>query len=109
MHGVTSIAGDAHLHRYLALAGRVREPYYFGQSAPAPACRVAIPVEELMNIAIDMTVRVLDKNGKEIAGFYDPEAIATKVPADLRKALAAFRANYPDSHYIDVEFAAKRE
>ena len=62
-----------------------------------------------MNIAVDMTVRVLDKYGKEIAGFYDPEAIVTQVPADLRKALAAFRANYPNTHYIDVEFAAGRE
>jgi hypothetical protein len=62
-------------------------------------------VEEPVKATADMTVRVLDKDGAEIAGFYQRESVETEIPADLRKALKAFRAKYPESRYIDVEFA----
>ena len=58
-----------------------------------------------MKATTDMTVRVLDEDGAEIAGFYQRESVETAIPPDLRSALIAFRENFPNSRYIDMEFA----
>ena len=58
-----------------------------------------------MKATADMTVRVLDEDGAEIAGFYQRKSVETAIPPDLRNALIAFRENFPNSRYIDVEFS----
>jgi len=59
--------------------------------------------------AAGMTVRVLDKDGKEITSFHDrPPRDERHISADLEKALLAFREEFPDARFIDVEFTGKR-
>ncbi len=53
-----------------------------------------------------MSVRILDKEGGEIASFFsdEPEGDEGGFSAGLRDALLAFRKQYPKSRFIDVEF-----
>ena len=58
--------------------------------------------------AAGMTVRVLDKDGTEMASFHDrPASDKRHISADLEKALLAFREEFPDARFIDVEFAER--
>jgi hypothetical protein len=56
--------------------------------------------------AVRMSVRILDKDGAEIASFFSdkPEGDEGGFSASLRDALLAFRKRYPNTHFIDVEF-----
>jgi len=56
-----------------------------------------------------MSVRILDKDGDEIASFFSdkPEGDEGGFSASLRDALLAFRDKYPKTHFIDVEFKGK--
>jgi hypothetical protein len=53
-----------------------------------------------------MSVRILDKDGDEIASFFSdkPEGDEGGFSAGLRDALLAFRRQYPQTRFIDVEF-----
>ncbi len=58
--------------------------------------------------AVGMTVRVLDKDGTEMASFHDrPPKDKRHISADLEKALLAFREEFPDARFIDVEFTGR--
>jgi|HubBroStandDraft_4_1064222.scaffolds.fasta_scaffold682786_1 hypothetical protein len=58
---------------------------------------------------VRMSVRILDKDGDEIASFFSdkPEGDEGGFSASLRDALLAFRDKYPKTHFIDVEFKGK--
>lgn len=53
-----------------------------------------------------MSIRVLDKDGAEIASFFrgEPGEVAPGFSDTLRDALLAFRKQYPKTRFIDVEF-----
>jgi hypothetical protein len=53
-----------------------------------------------------MSVRILDKEGEEIASFFSdkPEGDEGGFSASLRDALLVFRKKYPKTRFIDVEF-----
>lgn len=53
-----------------------------------------------------MSVRVLDKDGAEIASFLrgEPGEVVPGFSDTLRDALLAFREQYPSTRFIDVEF-----
>lgn len=55
---------------------------------------------------VRMSVRILDKEGDEIASFFSdkPEGDEGGFSASLRDALLAFRKKYPETRFIDVEF-----
>lgn len=55
---------------------------------------------------VGMSVRILDKNGAEIAAFDGDESVKARsgFSAELRSALLVFRGEYPDARFIDVEF-----
>jgi hypothetical protein len=56
--------------------------------------------------AVRMSVRILDKEGEEIASFFSdkPEGDEGGFSASLRDALLVFRKKYPKTRFIDVEF-----
>jgi hypothetical protein len=53
-----------------------------------------------------MSVRVLDKDGTPIATFFqgEPGEPSPGFSDALRDALLAFREQYPNTRFIDVEF-----
>jgi hypothetical protein len=55
---------------------------------------------------VRMSVRILDKEGAEIASFFSdkPEEDEGGFSAGLRDALLSFRKKYPKTRFIDVEF-----
>jgi hypothetical protein len=55
-----------------------------------------------------MSVRILDKDGAEIASFFrdEPGEAQPGFSNTLRDALLAFREEYPGTRFIDVEFEA---
>ena len=56
--------------------------------------------------AVRMSVRILDKEGSEIASFFrgEPGEVVPGFSDSLRDALLAFRKEYPETRFIDVEF-----
>jgi hypothetical protein len=58
-------------------------------------------------LADTMTVRILDKDGAEIASFFRGETgeVSPGFSDTLRDALLAFRKQYPNTRFIDVEFS----
>jgi hypothetical protein len=59
-----------------------------------------------VHMSARLSVRILDKDGKEIASFFssNPEGDDGGFSASLRDALLAFRKKYPMTRFIDVEF-----
>jgi hypothetical protein len=55
---------------------------------------------------VRMSVRILDKEGSEIASFFRGELgeVVLGFSDTLRDALLAFRKEYPKTRFIDVEF-----
>ena len=56
--------------------------------------------------AVRMSIRILDKDGAEIASFFRGEKgeVVPGFSDSLRDALLAFRKEYPETRFIDVEF-----
>ncbi len=56
--------------------------------------------------ALRMSVRILDKEGAEIASFFrgEPGEVVPGFSDGLRDALLGFRKHYPKTRFIDVEF-----
>ena len=55
---------------------------------------------------VRMSIRILDKDGAEIASFFrgEPGEVVPGFSDGLRDALLGFRKQYPKTRFIDVEF-----